>query len=251
MTYVAVDTIVKSVLLRRGYPMHFYLQFLKYATDCVRELGYSTFKTIQTEIILIDEFGQVALPENYEKWVRVGRVNGQHVRPLVQSTGFLRTLAKDTGGNNVPYGPPANSYTGGWGWLNNWVLNTNDYGEATGGYFGMGMGYETDMFEEIPERNVIQVSQEIAGQYAVLDYTPNVAHPTNLSRIPQMAQSTIEQYVIWQMKEHGRHYPKGEAKDEERMYYGELRHLRARLNPMSPDDWLRAFRREFRATPKS
>jgi len=251
MTYVVLDGVVKSVLLRRGYPMHFYLQFLKYATDCVRELGYSTFKTVQTTIILADDYGQVALPENYEKWIRVGLLNGQHVRPLVQGQGFYRQLVTDTEGNPQPYSTQNHAYTGGWSWLNSWLYNVNEYGEATGGYFGRGMGYEMDMFEEIPERNVIQVSQELAGHYIVLDYTPNVAHPDNLSRVPQMAQATIEQYIIWQMKEHGRHYSKNEAKDEERMYFDQLRHLKARLQPMTADDWIRSFRRGYMSTPKA
>jgi hypothetical protein len=53
------------------------------------------------------------------------------------------------------------------------------------------------------------------------------------------------------MKEHSRVYPKGEAKDEERMYWNEERHLRARMQPLSEDDILRISRRNYRRSNKS
>jgi hypothetical protein len=251
MQHVTIDTIVNSVLLRRGYSYHWYLQFMKYATDCVRELSYHTIKTVDTLLAQADEYGQIPLPNNYERWLRVGLPNGQHVRPMVQGKGFYRKLQQDGDGNPIPYVPENGTYGGPYGWLSGWLANTNEFGENLGGVYGFGAGYETDVFEIIEERNVLQVSAERAGSWIVMDYLPSVNEPNNLTRIPAAAQATIEQYVVWQMKEHARHYSKGEAKDEERMYYNELRHLRARLTPMSAEDYLRIFRREHHSTAKS
>jgi hypothetical protein len=252
MSYTPIDTIVKSTLLRRGYSMHWYLLFTKYATDCVRELSYHTFRFIKTEVIQADNFGQVPYPADYEKWLRVGMINGQHVKPLVQAHGFNRQLLTDESGLPVPYPLDAQrQYEGPYSWMGAWINNTNEFNENTGGLFGYGAGTELDLFQDIPERNCIQVSQQLAGSYIVVDYLPTVNNPDNLCKVPADAQATIEQYIIWQLKEHGRHYSKQEAKDEERMYYGQLRLLRARMKPLTTEDYLRIFRREYHSSLKS
>lgn len=252
MTYITLDTIVKSVLLRRGYPMHWYLQFLKYGADCIRELHFRTLHVVQTEAIVANAGGAIDLPCDYTAWVRIGLMNGQHIVPLVQSNGNFNPLPiKDTKGVVQPYPDPVNGQGIGHSWLNGWLQSSNDLGEFAGGYFGHGAGYETDLFEEMPNRCQIQFSQELAGRTVVLDYVGDASSCCNITRIPAMAQACIEQYIIWQLKEHARHYNKNEAKDEERMYWHEERHLRARLNPITKEDILRIMRRNYHRSAKS
>lgn len=252
MQFTSIDTIVTSLLLRRGYSMHWYLLFMKYATDCVRDLSYRTLGFVKTEMVQADEFGRVPFPADYERWLRVGIVNGQHVQPLVQDSGLNRALLTDDSGLPVQY--PQNrsaSYQGPYSWIGAWIHKVNDFNESLGGIYGYGAGYERDTFIEVPERNCLQLKQELAGQWVVLDYLPTVNNPDNLCMVPAVAQSTIEQYCVWQLKEHARHYGKGEAKDEERMFWAQERMLRAQLRPLTADDYLRLFRRGYHSTPKS
>jgi hypothetical protein len=137
----------------------------------------------------------------------------------------------------------------GWIPISGWL--TNDFGELTGGLFGFGAGVETDTFEEFAELGKIRFHSSMIGSKVVMDYLSDPNGATNTTRVSPLAQACVEQYVIWQMKEHSRVYPKGEAKDEERMYWNEERHLRARMQPLSEDDILRISRRNYRRSNKS
>ena len=248
MSYVTADTIVKSVLLRKGYPMHWYLQCLKYCADSIRELNYRSLKVINTAVITADAGGAITLPSDYTAWVRVGLKKGQYVVPLVQGKGTFNRKANVVGGVTLPYGD-----AGSGNWLNSWlnVYTSNEWGENTGRTFGYGAGIEYDLFEEFPERNQIQLSEGMAGVDIVVDYIGNANSPTQLTLVPAMAQACIEQYIIWQLKEHSRTNGKGESKDEERMYWHEERHLRARLNPLTKEDILRISRRSYHGAIKN
>lgn len=240
---ISVDSMVRSLLLRRGYPMHFYLQFLKYGSDCVRELTFSTLKVVKTAIVTVDAGGAFDYPSDYAQWVRIGIPNGQHILPLVRNRNtFNRLQNVDNHGQPVPF-DDSNMVNVGRAWAE-WFAygcNFNEYGEFKGGIFDYGAGYETDVFEDIPERRQIQLSQNLASSDIVLDYVPMPNSCDNLTRVTPLAQATIEQYMVWQMKEHGRHYSRAEAKDDERMYNDELRELRARMNPLTLRDINRIF----------
>lgn len=241
MTYITLDAIVKSVLLRRGYSMHWYLQFLKYGSDCIRELSIRTLKKVSTKVLTVSANGTIDLPADYVAWVRVGFLRGQYVVPLVQGKGSYFQLSHE--GLSAEQTEKS--------WLSTWLNNTNEWGEQMGGVYGYGAGAETDIFQEMKERGQIQVSKELAGRELVLDYISNPSTCDNITRVDVLAQATIEQYIVWQMKEHARHYGKNEAKDEERMYWNEERHLRARMNPLTEEDFLRMMRRGYKSSIKS
>jgi len=258
---IALDEIVKSVLLRRGYSLHWYLQFAKYGADCVRELSYSTLKLVHTVALTADVTGSITDPEGYGAYVRIGVAVGQQIRALRLGKGtFNRLQNRDAKGNLIGYDNSSNgSIDGvayGYGladWLNGWGVNYNELGEYLGGNYGYGAGYETDIFEEFPERpsGQIQLSQRFAGHTVILDFIGDARCCDNLTKIDPMAQATVEQYIIWQMKAQARHYSPHEARNEENEYYTQLRQLRARKNPMTTEDIARIFRRGFYGAPKN
>ena len=251
MTYVTVDSIVKSFLLRKEYPMHWYLVCLKHAADCLRDLRVTSLPWIETTTLTVNEYGAVDYPDGFESLLRIGVVNGQFVVPLVQGKGTMnRAVLRDSNGAPVPYGDPSRRNLLSNSWVNSW-FSVNMYGENVGGVYGYGAGPEADLFQLMPERRQIQVSQELAGLDVVVDYTGDINHPSNMSRIPAIAQSTIEQYIAWQLKENGRHYSKAEAKDDERMFKKERDILRANINPLRKEDFLRIFRRGYHGANKA
>lgn len=249
--YVTIDSIVKSFLLRKEYPMHWYLVCLKHAADCVRDLRVTSLPYVQTTMVTVNEYGAFDLPEDFESLIRIGYMNGQYVVPLVQGKGTMnRMVLRNSSGAPVPYDQTqSRGYYSNY-WMANW-FGSNMFGETAGGYFGYGAGYETDLFEVIPERNQVQVSQELAALTLVFDYMGDINHPNNLTQIPAVAQACIEQYIAWQLKEHGRHYSKGEAKDDERMFKKQRDILRAQIDPLSKEDILRIFRRGYHGANKA
>src|SRR3954467_1509152 len=54
-----LDTICKSVLLRKRFSIHFYLDSLIAARDCLRDLTLHHLQIVNTKRFNVDEFGVV------------------------------------------------------------------------------------------------------------------------------------------------------------------------------------------------
>lgn len=215
--YLTIDNIVNSVLLQRGYPRHYYLQFAKYAADCVRELHFSSLRVIKTDLIEVDKNGFAEFPCDYVSWIRVGLVHGKQVVPLNLATTLNRIPNYDEGGNIIPYGDAdfhvyPNIYDYAYGFTyNRWSWQ--------GGF------HEHD--------GKLSFGEYLIGNKIILDYVATALNCDNLTKIDQRAQACIESYVIWKMKEHSRAYSKNEAMAEFNLYDRERRRLHSRLNPIS------------------
>jgi hypothetical protein len=59
---VCIDEIVKSVLLQREKSVHWYWQYAKLATDCLRELRMDTLGIVCQKKAVVSEDGLIALP---------------------------------------------------------------------------------------------------------------------------------------------------------------------------------------------
>jgi hypothetical protein len=46
MKVYTLNNIVRGALMSRGYPMHFYLQFLHYGVQCLRELNFDVLQNV-------------------------------------------------------------------------------------------------------------------------------------------------------------------------------------------------------------
>lgn len=249
-TFITLNSIADSWLLKREYPDHWYLIALKHATDCVRNLRITSLPIVKTAVLTVNEYGAIDYPVDYSSMVRLGVRNGQFVIPLVQSRGSMnRVPNRDANGQEVPYGTPSvrtNAYM----WMVNWY-NTGLYRGVNSTNFGHGAGYESDLFQEFPERQQIQISEEMIGKTVVLDYIPDLNSCDHLTQIPAFAQPCIEQWITWQIKENNRSYSKGECKDEERMFNKQRDILRAQIEPLGKEDILRIFRRGYHSGQKA
>lgn len=98
MKYSSLDKIVKGYLLQKGYPIHFYIDFLVYAQRAFEELHFDTIGNVQTKKITINSYNAATLPDDYLDWIKVGVANGQFVRPLVNRPGMNRINNFDSTG---------------------------------------------------------------------------------------------------------------------------------------------------------
>ena len=87
MTTASLDYIVKNFLLKKGYPLHWYMQSLVYAADCLRDITFDDLRVINTKIIPVDQTINAAeLPSDYQDYVTVGVMVGQRIRPLTPTS---------------------------------------------------------------------------------------------------------------------------------------------------------------------
>ena len=85
MTATSLDLIVRTALMKKGYPLHQYVQFLVYARECLQELTMDDLKIFNTRLVPINEFNAIELPNDYQDYVMVGVMSNQGIRPLVES----------------------------------------------------------------------------------------------------------------------------------------------------------------------
>ena len=261
MTTVSLDAIVRQTLLKRGYPLHWYMQFLVYAAECLRELTFDDLKVINTKLIPVDQTINAAdLPSDFQGYVTVGAVVGQRIRPLTPTTTLMPLVNLDSEDNfaeqewNENASDLANTngnlYYGGLPYATWFNVNWNNYGENIGRFFGLGAGYQADTFQIVPERNQIQLDQYLFCENLVLQYFSDGQDADAATQIDPYAFKTIQSYILWQMKEHNRSYGAGERQMAQMEYTRERKILRARKADWSIEKLRRIVQKNTMASPK-
>lgn len=254
MTVTTLDKIIRNYLLRKGYTLHWYLQSLVYAKDCLRELSFDDLHLINTKLLTVNtDSNTVVLPEDYVDFCVVGVQVGQNVRPLVLNSKINRLRNYDSDFNSQDFQPAPNStnpiY---YNYLYSYYWNTttfNEYGEFTGRLYGY-QGVYTDTFNIIPERNEIQLNQNLIVGEIVLEYISNGLDATSISKITPYAQATIEAYIDWQYKSNHRHYTNQDSQLSEFEYLKQRQLLRARLSTLTIEEIKRIRYRTSTAVQK-
>lgn len=262
MTWYSLNQIVRNVLLRREYPNQYYLQFLISGKDCLREMCFDAMPIINTELLDVtveDGYNIVCLPCGYVDWTKVGIRVGQFVKPLLQRDSINRLHNYDDSGGVIAYGDQTD--------INNTAANNalatssvflwdtvtwDSYGEYIGRQFGFsGAGSESDTFKVIPERNQIQLNENLTVDKIVLEYISDGQSCDSASKIEAYAVATMEAYILWQMKEQNRNYTLGERKIAQDEYIAQYQKYLARKNPLTIEYLRRIFNRNYRGSIKT
>lgn len=243
MKYSSLDLISKSILLRKRYGMHFYLDVLLAGRDCIREITLDDLQVVNTKRLPIDQFSAVTIPNDFVDYVSVNVMMGQQVQPLIPNNSINNLVNYDSSFNQIRYDQEdvnnTNNtpllYYGVWnGWWN--TTHFNSFGESTGRWFGSA-GTTWNTFKIIPERNVIQLNESITSANfpdgIILIYISDGRNADAATHVPPYAESTIEAYILWQLKEHRRDISEGEKDRAKRAYLRERQILRARKNPLT------------------
>lgn len=249
MRGATLNGITRSCLKQLKKPIHYYADFLKFSSDCLRELLFDSLQIINTVRLPVNEFGEAEIPSDAVDVFGVGIQVGQFVRPLVEKSSINRLANYDTDdGSQIVY-PDIIGDTNELGLPIQWVGNhTNMIGENTGGYYGIGAGSEPDTFEIIEERNVIQVNQNLSATKIVAKYISDGTFANAATTIPLYAVKTIETYVFWQFKEVSRSYGLGDAQAAKRLFERQHEILRARKNSLTPELLHRIMNRHRKAS---
>lgn len=247
MTLYTLDNIVRSALADKQYPMHFYLQYLTYAVDCLRQLNMDTLQNMKSVRLPINSYKAATLPNDYVDYIRVGNEVGQYITPWGEKKNSYNRLNKfDSEGNKIAYGDieaqngilPNN-------WEGFWYTNyINDKGEHLGRIFNNMPGFR-DSFVILRERNEIQLDVSYTGKEIVMDYITDGLSVDASNSVHPYAVDAIKAYIFFKQKEHGRQFTLAEKADAENKYYNQLRILRARLNNIGVNDIRRSLAKGY------
>lgn len=232
--------------MQKGYSLHWYLQGLKAASDCLRELTFDTLKNVNTIILTVDAEGAADLPCDFVDWVKVGATTGQYIQPLVQRSGINRLVNRDSAGLPIPYTDDSliindnsgfNQFFNGSWWGNGFFNNTP--------WYGFNASNIQDGFQVFRERNQIQSDQLLGATSMYLEYISDGQEANDATQIHPYAQKSIETYIFWQFLEHNRSAGGAEKQRAQNEFSSQRRILRARLNGLTKDDIMRIVRKSY------
>jgi hypothetical protein len=233
-----------------GYSLHWYIQALKSASDCLRELTFDTLQNVNTVNLTLSDSGTADLPCDYVDFVKVGVPYSQYVRPLVQKDSINRLQNKGSSGNVIPYSDDNDSDD--FLFVPSFYVSDfiNDNGEPLGRLFGFNAGWIQDGFKILRERGQIQVDQQLCATSIYLEYISDGQCSDNATKVHPYAQKTIEAYILWQFKQHSRAYGSQERELAKNEFSTQRRILRARMNGLTAQDIKRIVRKSYSATIK-
>lgn len=246
MTVISLDQIVKNILLKRGYYLEYYLDFLVYCKDGMREIAFDDkiFAVRYIALPVNQDDNTVELPNDFQDYTRVSAWVDGYLRPLVENNNLQLIPNYNSSFEVQPYSDGvaiatqqqqnllySNNFLTPYWYLVNW----NNFGENTGRQFG-GIGNYIDGFRIDKARNVIKIDDNLFIQNIALEYISDGMDADSATRIDAYAQNAIEAYAMWQFYLHNRTYTQNEAEAMYQHYATERQILRARLSDLTIDN---------------
>lgn len=256
-TTTTLDKIVRKALSKKGYPLHYYCQFLVYGREALQELTMDDLKVFNTKILPVNSYNAVDIPADYLDYVVVGVMTEQGIRPLVE-TNKMNVLNNFDSNYNIQEWMGSTDtdngssliYYGGFPFSQWFTVRFNSYGEAIGRYFGTRGGY-SDTFTISKDRNQIQLNEHLSGlENIYLQYSSDGSDSGSATTIDPYAELTIQAYMMWQHKEHNRTYSANERMIAKQEYLQNRAILRARKSDLTLPVLKRIINRESIGSPK-
>jgi hypothetical protein len=171
---------------------------------------------------------------------------------------ILSALASDLGGTGsgfsvvaslkVPFPAVGNEFTSSWPWYG-FTIQWNDRLEYTGKNYGARVN-RADTFSIIPERNEIQLHNDIKATSIILEYISDGSEIDNATQITPYAKSTLEASMSLQEEENKSKPNQGLLERKQRKFDQQHTILRARINPLTIQDFKAAIYRNTSGAPK-
>lgn len=254
MTFATLDMIIRRSLLERGYPIHWYAEFMFHAASAIRELSKDTLKVINTVNLPVNSYAAIDLPDDFMDDLAVCFPVGASLQRLPKQEWITPLRVHDSSGAFVPY--TAQSETIVDGGLNTFYFpasygffwNVNDFAEPTGRFYGAAGG-TSQGYKVVKERRQIQLTQNFVGNYdnLVLMYISDGQSVDNATQIDMMAFSAIQNYIDWKSSRNAGiiNSPEGAT------WINGRRLLRANLNDMTITDLKNILRNNYTGAVKN
>lgn len=250
MVVISLDQIVKNILMKRRYSLHWWIDFAVYAKESLKELSYDLpMNTIRYQILTLNNNHAIPMPDDLVDVIKVSIRVGQYLRPLIEDNGLDLIPNYDTNFDIQPYSQGIATdtnqqltYFSGFLFPLWFMVNWDAFGENTGRQFG-GVGTYSDTYKINKVRNEIKINENLQNTEYVLEYIGSGVDSDSATHVEAYAQNCIQAYCMWQFKECNRTYSEGEAQVAKQDYVREYQILRARMSDLSVDTIKRIVQR--------
>lgn len=248
MRWTSLDTVVRSLLLKEGKPIHYYLQYLAHSCAAIQRLNTTTLKNINSKKIPVNDYKAITLPCDYVDYVMVGFAIGERVRPMILDTSLNRLNNYDDDGvTKIPYELELPDGEAAYDLASSDSLNDT----LSDNKFNHDLSRDDYKFNVFPERNEIQLSASFPYDYVILNYITDGLEADNATMVDPLAQASIEKYIMWQNLVAKRNVSEGEKFAAEKRFNDEWRLLRAARNTLTKADIIASLRYSYSGTYKN
>lgn len=248
-----MDSIVCNALTSQSLPVHFYLKFLNYGINCLRELKMDVMRNVIPVRLKLNSYKAAKLPCDYVDFVVIGIQVGQYVKRLPQKKTLNRLKNFDDNGTPEQYpdvrrpGVYPFSYSWPRSW-NDYLWTVNDKGENKGRLFGFGGGSFRMSYKIIKEREEIQFDTDFPCDEVYMEYISDGFDNCGCdTMIHPYAYDTIKNYILWQYFLNTKKLMKI-APLWERQFDTSAIKLRGRMNDLTPEDVIMTLRKNTKAS---
>jgi hypothetical protein len=252
MIFATLDQIIRRTLLEKGYPIHWYAEYMFHASAAIRELSKDTLKIIRSARLPVNSYYAVDLPDDFVDDLAVTLPVGNLLQNVPKKDSITPLRLHDTAsGAFVPYSDSSDDSEGetvfGFVPSSQWFWNVNDFGEPTGRYFGAGGGANANGYKVFKERRQIQLTESFTSDEIVLLYISSGQSADNATQVEWLAFSAIQAFINWKRSRNADidQSPEGVS------WYNQRRLLRANLNDMTTTDIKQILRKNYTASIKS
>ena len=237
MRFLSLDQIVCSLIINRQYPVHYYLQFLKYSIDCLKEIHerHMAF-AVNSKRILLNDLKSADIPEDCQTIIKIGYLDGQRFSVMTPDDSITVSYNRDSEGQPVPHETTGDYSVAGL------IRNFDSNGNVLGGNFGATYSPSWNKYKVIKDQSRIQVSQDYPYNHIDIEYLTDGTEVDNFTKVIPIMEKPIHAYCIWQMKENSRAYGLQERGIAEDAYNKEIRVLRANAADWSMEEVLDILR---------
>jgi hypothetical protein len=247
--WYTIDSVVRSLLLKEGKPVHYYLQYLKHGCDALQKLNTHSLRAINTKKLPVTSYKAISLPCDFQDYVRVGFQVGERVRPMIEDSTLDRLYNTDSLGAKIPYTNTLPDGTDVDGFLDNFLIDYISNPYSTSPAFGHDASRDDWRFKVLKERNEIQLSADFPYSYVILEYITDGLEADNATMVDPEAREAIEKYILWQSKVHNRNASEGEKMAAELRFDKEHRLLRASKANWTRENIINAVRSGYGPLP--
>lgn len=230
MRFYTLDMIVRGMLLEKRLPLHFYVEFLVHASNCLRELTLDTLKIVNTTMVHVNSNYSVDIPPGTLDVIAVSKPRGARFKSLPRLNDINSVVNKDEYGTPIPFGQGEESplrFFPDWEPLDNF----NEHGEYEGGNYGIPRTIRTG-YDVFPERNQIQLTENINCSHVLVMTIPDGSCIDSASQVTPKAINAITQWTNWKRSPNADNIYSPEG----RSWGHAWKQLRSRVNPISGAD---------------
>ena len=239
MVLTSLDKIVRRTLQKSRVPLHYYIQYLTFANDILRELQFSMLPAAKTVKLTLDANNEADLPVDYVEEIGLYRAVGDKLVQMQHGDDISSFDGAPFPEEAEVYVPYSIDFS--------WVQNIEQDSAYNTKLFGH-TPTTTNKYRIVRDLAKVRVDNNSDLTEVYLKYITLPEKVTNQTLVHPMAETAISTGLMWLR---AFYWKENDVMMKRQEFYNERRKLKAALNPLNATDLINAMRRTHNQAVKT